>query len=177
MDAAVIWNATCPLSDPIADAEIVAKSLYDSMELQMAGDLQTVFVYELCGDAVLSVPYPPIARRLQSGGSEIKFKAIVTDTCSACDNQLYQRTDAALDTVVADGSLNSSIQNNSNGTMTASIGSVVGTSYTPMTNPPSKAPTHAPTTGSKSAKNAKTSGAPSIVGSKSVKSDKNSKKS
>ena len=189
MDASVTWNVTCPLDDPVANAEITAKSLYDTMDPQLNGDLQSVIVYELCGEAVLATPYPPpdSDRRLQLGESEIKFKATVTTKCSACDNQMYQAVDEVLDTVVSDGSLNTSIQNNSNGTLSATIGGVVTTSHSTISNPPTKVPTNVPTNvptpGTKSAKSAKNSkvksGEPFTMkptGIKSAKSDKKSKK-
>ena len=97
VDASATWNSTCPLTDPVADAEILAKSFYDSMGPLLNGDLQSVNVYELCGEAVVATPYPPSGRRLQSGQSEIKFITIVTSTCNDCDNQMYQETDEALD--------------------------------------------------------------------------------
>ena len=186
MDATITWNATCPRSDPASDAEILSKSLYDTFLLQMDESVQSVDVYEICGEVVDASPHPPPARRMQSSGSEIKFLTIVTTKCTGCENDMYQDADEALDLMVSDGSLDSSIQSNSNGTIDGSVTGVVDTSYTPMTNPPSKAPTKKPTAvptnqptqgakSTKSAKNAKASGAPSTmkpVASKSTKSDK-----
>ena len=175
--ASITWDVTCPLTDPGTVAEIVAKALYESINPSVVSDLQKVIVKELCGEVVPEKPYPPSTiRHLQSGQSEIIFTGTITHACSDCDNQIIQAIDAALNTIVLDGSLTASIRSISNGTLNATVGRVVSTSYSIITKPP----TNAPTKSAKSTKNAKDkSGAPSTMkpaGSKSVKTDKNSKK-
>ena len=146
MDASVTWNATCPLSDSVAYAQILAKSFYDSMSPLLNGDLQNVNVYELCNQVIQATPYSLNTRHLESSESEIKLKNIMTSTCNSCAGEMYQSIDEALDTIVADGSLNSNIQSNLNDTMSISVTGVITTSYSTITNSPTKVPTETPTT-------------------------------
>ena len=153
MDASLTWNITCPLSssDWIV-ATIIEVSLYDGMNpLMQPGELQTIYVYELCGQPVTAhYPYPS-DRRLQTAESDIRFKSIVTSICNSCEDIMFQDAEAALKSIVLGGSLTESIQKNSGNVITAVIGDTVVATYETISNPPTsspsvaKSPTNRPT--------------------------------
>ena len=141
MDSTLTWNITCPLgSDDVTVADIVAKALYDGMNpLLPAGELRSVYVYELCGNTVGTYSPYPHERRLQTE-TDIKFMTIMTSLCNSCENDMGSDADAALGQIISDGSLTDSIHQNSGNTITAVIGDVYTTKVDPMSNPPTSAP-------------------------------------
>ena len=161
MDAGLTWNVTCPLPDPVAVSGIISQSVYQGMNPKLQpGELQYVYVYELCGEGVAFSPYPP-SRRLQNAESMIRLKVVVEASCETCEDDLFNEADQALVSIVSDGSLSESIQSNSGDVITAVIGDTVLTlleTVSPTSSPtvpPTGPPTNRPTA-SKSSKRSKT---------------------
>ena len=129
-------------------------------QLQSSGVVMlSITIYQICGGDV--------RRNLQAAQSEIKFKGVATAGCGNCGTQLEQLTTAAIETIVADGSLSDSIKSNSGGTIDVDISAADVTAFETISNPPTPAPT-----GSKSAKDVKNTKTEKPVQSKSVKAGK-----
>ena len=139
-------------------AQVVERSVYDGLDSQsLNGQLQNVYVYELCDLPVDEhSPYPNGVRHLQtsSSSSDIKLYSVVSALCIGCQQEMFTVTNNALKTIVENGSLTNSIQSESGGTIVAVIGPDVSSSYDTV-NAPTGAPTHKPSTPSKSGKRAK----------------------
>ena len=160
-------NIDCSQNNNAAATNIIQISVKGGMndQLQSSGVVMlSITVYQICDGS--------IRRNLQSAESEIKFYGVATAACDNCGTQLGQLTETALVTIVADGSLNDSIKNNSGGAITMDINGAVVTSFQTISNPPTPAPN-----GSKSAKNAKSTKnqTKKPINSKSSKSGKDSK--
>jgi hypothetical protein len=156
MDSTLQWNIECSGLNGatlVNLAQIVEKSVHNGLISQLLDEeLQTIYVYELCGLPVDEhSPYPNGARRLQTGSSsEIKMYSVVSAICIGCQQEIFTVTNNALKTIVENGSLTDSIQSESGGTIEAEIGPVVESSYVTVNAP--VAPTRKPITSSKSGK-------------------------
>ena len=155
MDATMTWDITCPINDEITVANVIEKSLYDSINTQLEpGELQSIEVYEMCGETVSAFSSYTPNRSLQQVESDFKFKAVVESVCSGCGQDMFEKTDAAIEKIITDGSLTGSIHSNSGGVITAAISRTYSTSLDSISSTPSRSPP-TPTTASKAAKKAK----------------------
>ena len=166
MDVTMTSNIDCSQNNNTATTNIIQISVMSGMNAQLQSSgvvMLSITVYQICGGSV--------RRNLQSTESDIKFYGVATAACGNCGTQLGQLTEAALVTIVSDGSLSDSIKNNSGGAITLDISGAVVNSFETISNPPTPAPN-----GSKSAKDTKNSKTEKPVNSKSAKSSKDSKK-
>jgi hypothetical protein len=161
VDTTLVWNFTCDTINSttlVEVAKIIEKSVYQDLEPQLnAGTtLDVVYVYELCGQTVEThVGYPP-GRRLQSAPqSDIKMFTVISEVCASsdvgqCGQDLFDQADEGLDTIVGDGSLSNTIQDNSGNVITAVINGITNSTFNvtstnaPTRPPVSSTPTSAP---------------------------------
>jgi len=144
MESVLEWDIVCPLADPVGVGQIVEQSIYENVQQQLTDgeELVSVYVNELCGEAVADhSPYPLSRRRLQTVSSAIKAVSAVSTTCNGCQDDLFNAAANALVTTAQDGSLSASIQSKAGGTITATIGpDVSNTNKGIISNTPTSAP-------------------------------------
>jgi hypothetical protein len=136
MDSTLTWNITCPITADVDTARIVEKSIYEGMS-NVAG-LQTVYVWELCNNAVSKHSPYPSGRRLVD--TNIEASIVVSSVCNGCKNDLINEANSTLHSIVDDGSLTTNIKTNSGGTIDAVIGPNVNSNFNVISNPPTAAP-------------------------------------
>ena len=118
------------------------------------GGLETVYVYEICGETVADHSPYPSGRRLQNAASSVNAMIVVSTNCDGCGTEMANNATAALDAMLKDGSLTQSVQDNSNGIIQAVFDGTLNITSSVISNPPTAAPTLKPTltpTSSKSA--------------------------
>jgi hypothetical protein len=155
MASTLKWNISCSvLNDPrslIDVAQIIERSTYDDIApLLTIETIELVYVYSICNRMVGNHPgySGKSTRRLQNSISEIKLLTYVSSGCDRCSELIFNETAHALAQVVDNGTLTKSIQDNSNGTIRASINPGVDSTYVIVGNPttkPSTSPTSSPT--------------------------------
>lgn len=155
MDSTLQWNITCSeITDEelVQVAQIIEQSTHDGMDPNMPEDtfLKYVYVYELCGRPVEEHDgFPTPVRRLQTSAltSDIKMYHLVEKECDFdCSEEMFDGTDAALATIVDDGSLSESIQAGSNDIITAVINGKSNSTFVVQTSSPTTQPSKSPST-------------------------------
>ncbi|KAL7478737.1 hypothetical protein ACHAW6_004488, partial [Cyclotella cf. meneghiniana] len=156
--ASFTWNLTCAEYNStglLGVVVIVERSIFYGVKSQFTDQtLVFVLVLVLCNENVPNhPPFTEDSRRLvQVDATAVEFILKVEKSCVNCEDEIINATKVALETIVDNGSLQSNITTNSNGTINAFInpGSLIlfpnGVPSTSPTKSPSTSPTTLPST-------------------------------
>jgi hypothetical protein len=149
MDSVLEWNITCSelnATTLLDVAQLVEQSIFDKVSPQLPNEvLDYVLVNSMCSQPVQAhATYTgPASRVLATGNAtSILFQMQITGTgCSDCGEQVFNNTNTAIETIVRDGSLTSSIQNKSANLIRVVINpNVTDSTFTTVTNRPTTSP-------------------------------------
>ena len=149
VDSSLQWNITsCDelrgnATALLSLAKVIEESIYNGVDPQLTTgeDVESVLVYELCGEDVPDHEGFSMDRRLQfADSSNIGVLTVVSKTCLDCQEVMFTDTKEALESIVNDGSLITAI-----GTTTeignAAFNPGVVSTFTRITDSPTASPT------------------------------------
>jgi hypothetical protein len=159
MSSTLEWNINCSdinnATTLLNVSTVVEKSIFEGIDPQITPkklELVSVFVSSICNHTFSpNTPRTLHGMRLLEADTLTKIEFITQVTtqvyCDDCGQQMFTATNSALVSIVNDGSLTSSIYNNSNGTIRAVINpNSTNSTFTLSTTSPTKSPVSSPST-------------------------------